>query len=135
LTPDAGSIASISSFGEDAYGELYICDLDDGEVFKIVPAGGPEFDCNANGKADACDLLDGSSSDVNGDAVPDDCQCIGDLDGDNVRDLTDFSLFAAAYGSQIGDANYDPNADIDGDGTVDLTDFTLFASFYGVPCP
>jgi glucose/arabinose dehydrogenase len=32
------SIGSISSFGEDAEGELYICDLFDGEVFKIVPA-------------------------------------------------------------------------------------------------
>jgi Glucose / Sorbosone dehydrogenase/FlgD Ig-like domain len=38
LAPGAGlSINSISSFGEDAAGELYICDLG-GEVFKIVPA-------------------------------------------------------------------------------------------------
>ncbi len=32
------SIGSISSFGEDAGGELYICDLFDGEIFKIVSA-------------------------------------------------------------------------------------------------
>ncbi|MFQ5666965.1 MAG: PQQ-dependent sugar dehydrogenase [Candidatus Binatia bacterium] len=39
LTPAGGpTIGSISSFGEDARGEIYICDLDDGEVFKIVPA-------------------------------------------------------------------------------------------------
>ena len=31
------SIGSISSFGEDARGELYVTDLEDGEVFKIVP--------------------------------------------------------------------------------------------------
>jgi len=30
-------IGSISSFGEDARGEIYITDLNDGEVFKIVP--------------------------------------------------------------------------------------------------
>lgn len=30
-------ITGISSFGRDAQGELYICDIDDGEVFKIVP--------------------------------------------------------------------------------------------------
>ena len=36
LSPDAGSIGAISSFGEDYYGELYICDLN-GEVFKLIP--------------------------------------------------------------------------------------------------
>ena len=39
LDPGGGlSIGSISSFGEDAPGEIYICDHDGGEVFKIVPA-------------------------------------------------------------------------------------------------
>ena len=38
LAPAEGmSIDSISSFGEDARGELYITDLNDGEVYKIVP--------------------------------------------------------------------------------------------------
>jgi len=37
LAPGSGlSIGSISSFGEDAAGEMYICDLSGGEVFKIV---------------------------------------------------------------------------------------------------
>jgi glucose/arabinose dehydrogenase len=35
--PGATSIGSIASFGEDARGELYICDLNGGEVFKIIP--------------------------------------------------------------------------------------------------
>jgi glucose/arabinose dehydrogenase len=35
LTPDVGSINSISSFGEDAIGNLYIVDLG-GEIFKIT---------------------------------------------------------------------------------------------------
>jgi glucose/arabinose dehydrogenase len=39
LAPPGGlNIGSISSFGEDASGELYICDLSGGEVFKIIPA-------------------------------------------------------------------------------------------------
>jgi len=38
LAPGGGvSIGNISSFGRDAFGELYICDLDDGEVFRILP--------------------------------------------------------------------------------------------------
>jgi glucose/arabinose dehydrogenase len=35
LSPNAGSIGAISSFGQDYYGELYICDLN-GEIFKIL---------------------------------------------------------------------------------------------------
>lgn len=42
LAPGGGfDIRSISSFGRDASGELYVCDLDDGEVFKIVLATPP----------------------------------------------------------------------------------------------
>ncbi|MFN0204795.1 MAG: PQQ-dependent sugar dehydrogenase [Planctomycetota bacterium] len=38
LAPGGGmGISTIVNFGEDAHGELYICDLGGGEVFKIVP--------------------------------------------------------------------------------------------------
>jgi cysteine-rich repeat protein len=38
VAPGGGlSIDSVSSFGEDARGELYVLDLNDGEVWKIVP--------------------------------------------------------------------------------------------------
>jgi glucose/arabinose dehydrogenase len=42
LVPDAGTLDNISSFGEDSFGELYICDLTDGDLFKIIqiPEGG-----------------------------------------------------------------------------------------------
>jgi hypothetical protein len=41
LTPAGGpAFSSISSFGEDARGELYICDLS-GAVYKIVPNPAP----------------------------------------------------------------------------------------------
>ncbi len=40
LTPAGGSIGSISSFGEDKDGELYVCDYAGGQVLKIVPAAG-----------------------------------------------------------------------------------------------
>lgn len=35
--PGTLSIATVSSFGEDAAGELYICDLYGGEIFKLMP--------------------------------------------------------------------------------------------------
>jgi glucose/arabinose dehydrogenase len=80
--PGSLAIVSPSSFGEDARGELYVCDLLGGEVFKIVP--GPITDCNGNGLDDPCDIEAGTSLDANGDGVPDECSsgmtlfCFGD---------------------------------------------------------
>jgi hypothetical protein len=61
--------------------------------------------------------------------------CPGDLDGDGFVNVTDFTLFAAAYGSQTGDADYRPLADIVCDGCVNVTDFTAFGAEYGTACP
>jgi hypothetical protein len=61
-------------------------------------------------------------------------QLSGDFDNDCVVDLTDFSIFAAAYGSQRGDPNWNVLCDLDRDGVVDLTDFGLFAAAFGTTC-
>jgi glucose/arabinose dehydrogenase len=39
--PGARTIENPSSFGEDARGEIYIADYDDGEIYRIVSAQGP----------------------------------------------------------------------------------------------
>ena len=72
LVPDFGSIADIVSFGEDAFGELYILDHA-GEIFKIMPDVAP-VDCNSNGQGDACDILSGASTDLDMSGVPDECE-------------------------------------------------------------
>jgi hypothetical protein len=59
---------------------------------------------------------------------------LGDLNGDCLRDMTDFSLFASAYGSAMASPSYDPDADINADGVVDFGDFVIFIGLYGVPC-
>jgi glucose/arabinose dehydrogenase len=93
LSPDVGSIGSISSFGEDAFGNLYIVDLG-GEVFKIVckPAAS------------------------------------GDFEGDCDVDLTDFAMFALAWSTQLGDAQWNPKYDISDprDGIINLNDLAVF---------
>lgn len=62
------SIDNVSSFGEDARGELYILDHADGEIYKIVPAEPVVSECDPVG----CCLTPGNS---NGDATVD----IGDV--------------------------------------------------------
>ena len=57
--------------------------------------------------------------------------CSADLDGNGVVDLGDFGGFGAAFGSSVGDANYNEAADLTGDGTVDLGDFGGFGAQFG----
>ncbi len=74
IVATGGALSTISSFGQDGYGELYICDLAGGRVYKIVDAAGVK-DCNANSVADACDIAVGTSLDANQNAIPDECEC------------------------------------------------------------
>ncbi len=88
---------TLSSFGEDAYGELYICRITSGEIRKIVAASPQGPDCNANSKRDNCDIADGSSPDINANLVPDECECVtclGDANGNNQIDGDDIQPFA-----------------------------------------
>ena len=52
----------------------------------------------------------------------------GDCNGDNVVDIADYAQLSAAYGSALGDSNYDPDADLPGDESVDIADFALVSS-------
>jgi hypothetical protein len=62
----------------------------------------------------------------------------GDIDGDGDVDRYDFALFCDAYGSSVGDPNYNSLADLQGDtpgsppdGDVDSYDFGAFSDNYG----
>jgi hypothetical protein len=74
IVATGGAITSIASFGQDAYGELYLCDADGGRLYKIV-ATTPFQDCNGNSVADSCDIASGNSLDVNQNSIPDECEC------------------------------------------------------------
>ncbi len=55
----------------------------------------------------------------------------GDVDGDGDVDLTDLGLLLSAYGTSVGDPNYNPNADFDENGVIDLTDLATLLANYG----
>lgn len=107
FVPDVGGISFITSFGQDAYGELYICDQG-GEVFKIeadTPTGFVGPDCNNNGAADACDILDGTSADDNNNGIPDECEpapCPWDLSGDGEVGSADLAALLGSWNAPFG---------------------------------
>jgi hypothetical protein len=55
----------------------------------------------------------------------------GDVNGDNTVSLGDFTRLRAAFGSVVGDSNWNANADLNGDGAVSLSDFTILRSNFG----
>lgn len=76
LDPAVGSISTVVSFGEDAFGELYIVELG-GEIWKIVPDGAVAgADCDVNGQIDSCEIASSYVTDFDGNAVPDVCDPI-----------------------------------------------------------
>ncbi|MCE9558027.1 MAG: hypothetical protein K8R88_03665 [Armatimonadetes bacterium] len=49
----------------------------------------------------------------------------GDANGDNVIDLTDYTIVATAFNALPSSANWDARADFNGDEVIDLTDYTV----------
>lgn len=132
--PGSINVSWVASFGEDAYGELYIADLFGGEIFRIIPEDPtPRVDCDSNGIEDAREILDGSG-DADGNGVLDACEvtlCTADLDGNGLVDLDDFSILASQFGNAATDCANGCSSDFDGDNDVDLDDFSIFASQFG----
>ena len=84
-------------------------------------------DCNLNGVSDVCDIAYGTSEDLDGDGVPDECQdgCQGDADSDGDSDIDDILAIIAAFETGAGPA------DVNGDGVVDIDDLLQVISFFG----
>ncbi len=55
---------------------------------------------------------------------------IGDFNGDGVVNLSDHTLFVAAYGLSEGDAGFNAEMDMNGDGTINTADFLIFVSHF-----
>jgi hypothetical protein len=57
-----------------------------------------------------------------------------DFDCDCDVDIIDVTMAAYAYGTSVGDPNYDPSFDMDSDGDVDIIDITMVTYDYGWTC-
>lgn len=60
--------------------------------------------------------------------------CPGDLNADGSVDLSDLGILLAAYGTCVGDPDYNRSADSDDSGCVDLSDLGTLLAAYGTNC-
>jgi len=139
--PGAPTITSITGFGRDALGEVYIVEQG-GEIWRIIPVATPGPDCNANGRRDACEILANSALDCDANGTLDSCEIAGnDCNSNSVLDSCDIAAGAAdcydAAGAPgtAGGADGIPDecqcvADWNHDGTVNSTDVSDFVNTY-----
>jgi len=106
-----------------------ICDDDDDGIPNDVdncPLYNPnQADCNGNGIGDICDINDLYSLDINGNEIPDECECLADVNADGTVNLYDILTVIANWGSnsEIGDVNYD--------GLVNVSDLLIVIGNWG----
>lgn len=116
LAPTPLNIFFISSFGEDAAGELYICDLFDGEVFRLIDRSAR--DCDNDGRPDLCETAPPLGS--------------GDANCDGVVNNLDINAFVVALIGGRSDweqrysCNYLCSNDMNADGAVNNFDIDPF---------
>lgn len=94
-----------------------------------------DYDCNGNGVGDALDISGGGSPDANANGIPDECECVGDVNGDLAINQSDLGELLVAYGTVEGEAGYSRWADLNGDGVVGQADLGLLLAAYGAACP
>lgn len=123
------ALPQVYTFGEDAHGEVYIGTARG--LFRLAPPDGTFTDCNANGRADACEIADGSATDDNGDGLPDTCTrlCSADLDASGQVNVGDVFFFLNRFFRRL------PPADTNGDGAYSVQDVFDYLALYFNGCP
>lgn len=96
-------------------------------------------DCNGNGVLDETDIADGTSPDVDGDGIPDECQLVfvrGDANDDGMVDISD-AISSLLYVSGVGFVPCAATTDVNDDAMVNIADpiSLLAALFSGGPAP
>lgn len=94
-----------------------------------------DYDCNGNGVGDTDDLAGGRSNDINRNEIPDECDCLGDLNGDFVVNADDLMPMLAGFGHCSGDDAFEARLDLDVDGCVALADLAVQLARFERPCP
>lgn len=88
-------------------------------------------DCDDDGTTDACEIATGAP-DMNGDFIPDACQCLGDIDRNGAVDGADLGALLSSWGP-ITNAAPAIDCDLNADGAINGADLGAMLSRWG-PC-
>jgi hypothetical protein len=88
-----------------------------------------QADCDGDGQGDVCAIREGESADVNGNGLPDECECLADFNGNGAVDVDDLIELLLSWGPCPQCA-----PDMDGSGTVDVDDLVGLLDAWG-GCP
>lgn len=102
-------------------------DETDFEAFQTVYVG-DQSDCDDNGLVDIYEIAFEGAPDVDNNGLLDDCECVGDFNGDNIVDSFDLNVILGNFGGGAF-------ADINGDGVTDSIDLNIILGNFGQPCP
>lgn len=97
---------SVVGFGEDVFGEIYICDLG-GDVYKIVPDGVPS-QCSVT----PC------------------CNLRGDLNGNGDINVLDLNFMVAYFFSGGPAPSCDEHGDVNASSSLDILDLNYLVSYF-----
>ncbi|MFM7133245.1 MAG: hypothetical protein ACKO0W_02905 [Planctomycetota bacterium] len=82
-------------------------------------------DCDDDGLVDRGAVELGLAADLNGNKIPDACECVGDIDQNGQVDSADLTVLLSRWGETGG------GADLDISGVVDATDLVMLLSRWG----
>jgi hypothetical protein len=127
--------------------EIVMMDLNGGVLerdFRLMDPGTPTRVWTANGFNNFNFYLKGFNTlgvQINnvgvfgGGTVPPQQLVLGDLDGNDTINVSDFIHLRNAFGSASGDPSFLPQADLNGDGSVNIQDFVIFRQGFGQSGP
>jgi hypothetical protein len=93
-----------------------------------------DFDCDGSGTGDLMQIATGELSDLDGNRVPDTCECLGDLYVDGFVNGADLGALLAYWGPVTG-TPASQAADIDRDGVVNGSDLGILLAGWGACAP
>jgi len=93
------------------------------QILRLVESDVFAYDCNRNCIPDNEDVNSGTSLDENDNGIPDECECLTDLNGDGILDVNDVLAIIVNWGSTNA-----PLCDLNGDGVVEVNDLIILIS-------
>lgn len=91
------------------------------------------LDCDDDAFPDVIAILLGISPDVNGDGIPDPCQCLEDVNRDGAVNVLDLVALLLCFGSPA--VPLCVQEDINADGVVNVLDLIAILLAFGTACP